>query len=114
MTDHPRACGENNDMKLSLRHFQGSPPRVRGKRIHGRFLRFLHGITPARAGKTARLMPSSALYADHPRACGENLTDPHNCTACPGSPPRVRGKHDERYVTTEENRITPARAGKTV
>ena len=69
--DHPRACGEKDDVEEAAQVTAGSPPRMRGKdkyriaRIGG------HGITPAHAGK--RRMHLYLLYYswDHPRACGE-------------------------------------------
>ena len=50
----------------------GSPPRVRGKLADDCFSCPFDGITPARAGKTARYPGYAAQNADHPRACGEN------------------------------------------
>ena len=71
----------------------GSPPQVRGKlhilQHHMEFIR----ITPAGAGKTAKLMLNS-LYGK-------------------GSPPQVRGKRVSAYVFAAANGITPAGAGKT-
>ena len=50
--DHPRVCGENLDIVYKGVTFQGSPPRVRGKLLHGKHLKLVSGITPACAGKT--------------------------------------------------------------
>ena len=91
--DHPRACGENKWFAEVNVRGVGSPPRVRGKQggrfaIGGRL-----GITPARAGKTARRSCCPAGGTDHPRACGENACLTHDCIIAYGSPPRVRGKH---------------------
>ena len=49
-------------------------------------------ITPARAGKTDRVVEDPAAYTDHPRACGENWMEQTGGSAADGSPPRVRGK----------------------
>ena len=50
--DHPRGCGENRKSSEKTYATLGSPPRMRGKRIHKRFVPSLPGITPADAGKT--------------------------------------------------------------
>ena len=50
--DHPRGCGENNYGKEGTTMTKGSPPRMRGKPIAGRFRDVLGRITPADAGKT--------------------------------------------------------------
>ena len=51
--DHPRGCGENGVFPIFAPHFIGSPPRMRGKLHFAHFYRFIRGITPADAGKTA-------------------------------------------------------------
>ena len=50
--DHPRGCGENKGACINQRRYQGSPPRMRGKRYGTRTLSNAGGITPADAGKT--------------------------------------------------------------
>ena len=52
-TAHPRACGENCPLALPCTSATGSSPRVRGKRHRMVSLVWLHGLIPARAGKTA-------------------------------------------------------------
>ena len=112
--DHPRGCGENTAYKSSSSYHLGSPPRMRGKRRDGTLLPASTGITPADAGKTYFLRILDFCIEDHPRGCGEN--DRWNCisTANKGSPPQVRGKHDDRIFVTVADRITPAGAGKTI
>ena len=69
--DHPRVCGEKYLNLMNEQREKGSPPRMRGKvsepdeRAEGK------GITPAYAGKSIRSAPSSVLFWDHPRVCGE-------------------------------------------
>ena len=86
---------------------------MRGKQ--GRPTRPLHfsGITPACAWKTRQ--PASLLTepADHPRVCGENISEAESFTGITGSPPRVRGKLERVEVLQAVVRITPACAGKT-
>ena len=50
---------------------------------------------------------------DHPRACGENSGKARDRCRTWGSSPRVRGKLTEIVVSSQEERIIPARAGKT-
>ena len=53
LRDHPRGCGENWHIGYIIRRFQGSPPRMRGKRTQALPLPCVTGITPADAGKTS-------------------------------------------------------------
>ena len=87
---------------------------MRGKRVPHRDLVCLFGITPAHAGKTLSSRRHTVQVRDHPRACGENA---HAVIVHPlieGSPPRMRGKHDEHAKDARGRGITPAHAGKTV
>ena len=95
--DHPRACGEKQEVVLPVTPQQGSPPRVRGKACVCDLQRAPRGITPARAGKRALRFSFSALSWDHPRACGEKIKAFPDSRTWTGSPPRVRGK-DARHV----------------
>ena len=71
-------------------------------------------ITPACAGKTAVKYFAGLHSQDHPRVCGENASASLRCSACGGSPPRVRGKLFFYVSPICYIRITPACAGKTV
>ena len=62
--------GEN----WAIRSSRGSPPRVRGKGRGKPKLVLTVRITPARAGKSARLARNWEISWDHPRACGEKRT----------------------------------------
>ena len=91
-SDHPRACGANIPGSTGKSISSGSSPRVRGQQLvrddrggHDR-------IIPARAGPTAPLRTSRWDGADHPRACGANLSDVMLLAAMFGSSPRVRGQ----------------------
>ena len=72
-----------------------------------------YGITPAHAGKTGKCLESVPKAWDHPRACGENQTTDRGKGQFAGSPPRMRGKHDNGDKRITQPRITPAHAGKT-
>ena len=52
ITDHPRACGENQEPLDLVFSQSGSPPRVRGKLSAVQLAQGNERITPARAGKT--------------------------------------------------------------
>lgn len=49
--DHPRGCGEKDQLYTAMEYDEGSPPRVRGKEVHKRRRAEIVGITPAGAGK---------------------------------------------------------------
>ena len=70
---HPRACGENVVDGVYGPATNGSSPRVRGKPCDRAPGTARAGLIPARAGKTARRVWSSAGARAHPRACGENV-----------------------------------------
>ena len=70
------------------------------------------GITPAHAGKSHNRKGGTGQTWDHPRACGEKKLDFASVAPYLGSPPRMRGKVDERTEAFQSGRITPAHAGK--
>ena len=86
---------------------------MRGKLLDVRGQHVAPGITPAHAGKTARSAWRFMAAKDHPRACGENRIRAQFVPACPGSPPRMRGKLGYYEKDKLSDRITPAHAGKT-
>ena len=111
--DHPRACGENFGKAEIEEWFEGSPPRMRGKRTHGYHALQVGGITPAHAGKTQVVLGKLQRAEDHPRACGENFNAVSFYDYKKGSPPRMRGKLGKAIAFQSDVRITPAHAGKT-
>ena len=58
--DHPRLCGEKakNPVRYSCK--LGSPPPMRGKVGNGLKSNFIHGITPAYAGKSSPFRKNAA------------------------------------------------------
>ena len=50
--DHPRSCGKDRTAGTTWLFRPGSPPLVRERLEDGRKKEHVHGITPARAGKT--------------------------------------------------------------
>ena len=112
-TDHPRACGANQEETRQWGINYGSSPRVRGKRVRAPGHRIPEAIIPARAGQTARLRPKRSARPDHPRACGANWNCSRKSANCVGSSPRVRGKLASEQCEQSAVRIIPARAGQT-
>ena len=110
--DHPRVCGEKCTAGRHVFHDLGSPPRMRGKVIHPLILNVKIGITPAYAGKRASAPSTRPLSRDHPRVCGEKIMRHLKYVTCTGSPPRMRGKAAFQRSFCQNNRITPAYAGK--
>ena len=110
--DHPRVCGEKRSLRLRCPAALGSPPRVRGKGVLSHLLDFVHGITPACAGKSFVVALFGAAFRDHPRVCGEKYEDLMYNPKVMGSPPRVRGKGQPPTFAAPAARITPACAGK--
>ena len=106
-------CGENPSREKYLPAAVGSPPRVRGKRAARERMLGIQRITPACAGKTVERASDLVADEDHPRVCGENGKTRSRVTSFLGSPPRVRGKLDEKPDGEFKFRITPACAGKT-
>ena len=65
---------------------------MRGKDLRFPATRPLDGITPAYAGKSSIVSPSSAVDWDHPRLCGEKELPLITRPLRSGSPPPMRGK----------------------
>ena len=91
--EHPRARGENSTMISVSISPQGTFPRTRGKRDHGRAGRVRKRNIPAHAGKTS--------------ARGKNVVSRL------GTSPRTRGKLFSLDKNKTANRNIPAHAGKT-
>ena len=88
----PAYAGKSHSYLNSTFLNLGSPPRMRGKGydVVSRLCRVR--ITPACAGKSRWACSPAPNTWDHPRVCGEKLSNPPmNCSAM-GSPPRMRGK----------------------
>ena len=89
---HPRACGENEEVRQAREGQEGSSPRVRGKLVVLENAAPCPRLIPARAGKTRPSSDASTPSWAHPRACGENVVWEGVGMRAPGSSPRVRGK----------------------
>ena len=71
--DHPRVCG--NDCVVTSHGFKGrgSPPLAREGHSLINFMSIIFRITPARAGRTGRLIHSRCRHKDHPRSRGKDI-----------------------------------------
>ena len=69
-------------------------------------------ITPACAGRSPRQLEPHQIVKDHPRVCGEKMTDFPPEARNSGSPPRVRGEEELDCAIRDIKRITPACAGR--
>ena len=111
LEDHPRVCGEQNQLLMDQVPIPGSPPRVRGTVHLCARSRRRSRITPACAGNSAVLVKDPVTVKDHPRVCGEQGLIAAGMAYLDGSPPRVRGTGLPALETLLPDRITPACAG---
>ncbi len=93
-TAHPRSRGEHRQAQFVALLRSGSPPLARGAPGYDPGQSHHWGLTPARAGSTARCMRRPLSPWAHPRSRGEHLLPTSS----------------ERIVRL---RLTPARAGST-
>ena len=70
------------------------------------------GITPAYAGKRTTSTLATDREEDHPRLRGEKVRIGSQYEVTRGSPPLTRGKESTAHAFSNNNRITPAYAGK--
>ena len=89
---HPRVCGGNRDFVHEFGLFQGTSPRVRGKRTTSTTKKTTRRYIPACAGETVRDPGRQAQAGVHPRVCGGNLAVARKAFSVDGTSPRVRGK----------------------
>ena len=70
--DHPRSRGKDSQAHAAASGHSGSPPLARERRFDVAFRHDVRGITPARAGKTARRIRRLCVDGDHPRSRGKD------------------------------------------
>ena len=87
---------------------------MRGKASPTRKLSRLLRITPAYAGKRQFSAFPLKFVWDHPRLCGEKLSDTMSSLFTLGSPPPMRGKAFLVCQCDYSTGITPAYAGKSL
>ena len=91
----------------------GSSPLMRGKRQGARVSHDVHGLIPARAGKTSSFSWLLRRSADHPRSREENTFIVTPWRQGEGSSPLTRGKLQARRSGLDLSGLIPAHAGKT-
>ena len=110
--DHPRSCGEKQNIDPPSVKFIGSPPLMRGKALDENSDCHATRITPAHVGKRWGTDWKTFLVKDHPRSCGEKRFSLNVNAHKAGSPPLMRGKELLHVKSCCQNGITPAHAGK--
>ena len=90
--EHPRAYGENWEVKAERVSYCGTSPRIRGKPFHALPIPAQVRNIPAHTGKTRSGRRSGFPHAEHPRAYGENLSYLSSERGQRGTSPRIRGK----------------------
>ena len=98
---------------LSPAVIRGPSPRVWGEQV----VKHPSGETtrtiPTRVGRTSRIDPRSARSADHPHACGENITIRSISRIVIGPSPRVWGELIRHGFAASRGRTIPTRVGRT-
>ena len=112
--DHPRLCGEKRGTGCLECNHEGSPPPMRGKVLQSGLTIRAKRITPAYAGKRSTFYSDRIQRRDHPRLCGEKVTQLLVDHVLCGSPPPMRGKDRLRIFEIFRKGITPAYAGKSL
>ena len=92
LKDHPRTCGEKQQLPSRVPRYWGSPPHMRGKAAATYRNCRCGRITPAHAGKRAIMPEGKTAVRDHPRTCGEKHAFVCSASSTAGSPPHMRGK----------------------
>ena len=111
--DHPRVCGEYQNVRFSDDWDGGSSPRMRGTRAVRAACGRAGGIIPAYAGNTRWMIPPVRARGDHPRVCGEHCGEHSASFGVLGSSPRMRGTHSRCRRAANVTGIIPAYAGNT-
>ena len=109
--DHPRVCGEQPAIPAQPLTVSGSSPRVRGAGPAVHDLAGLLGIIPACAGSRRKHRDRPYRRRDHPRVCGEQVTNAIADGTITGSSPRVRGAVIRLHAQLRPYGIIPACAG---
>ena len=111
---HPRACGGNFAVRVTVAATRGASPRLRGKRFESVPGIGEVGCIPAPAGETSTPLPTHHVVSVHPRACGGNNFTETNGLHGRGASPRLRGKRGAANRDQCVPGCIPAPAGETV
>ncbi len=109
---HPRVCGEQDEVFISVENNAGSSPRVRGTEYPGGWINPRPRFIPACAGNR---LGSVTLTGNgpsvHPRVCGEQGERPAMSITASGSSPRVRGTAPDRSASRRSPAVHPRVCG---
>ena len=108
---HPRACGEQGEIRTSIQCPSGSSPRMRGTGHRGHHRKSLSRFIPAHAGNRNTGPPTGSGQAVHPRACGEQAPRALVENTTSGSSPRMRGTASSEARKFTMAWFIPAHAG---
>ena len=111
---HPRSCGEDALISVSLGAAMGSSPLTRGKLSLTVGYSGLIGLIPAHAGKTRSGQSLIFRGWAHPRSRGENSHVPEALPVREGSSPLTRGKLLMLSPRRLLDGFIPTHAGKTL
>ncbi len=112
--DHPRMRGDHQTFVLEVLGGEGPPPHARGPHGRHRAGGGWHGTTPACAGTTWAAPCRRGVARDHPRMCGDHVTQSMARSPTEGPPPHVRGPLPALNLSALPCRTTPACAGTTI
>ncbi len=111
---HPRSRGADTVCTGQLSTTSGSSPLARGGPREWLGVTGEWRLIPARAGRTRRHAPSSALSSAHPRSRGADTGDAPSYGGWTGSSPLARGGPPRIRAYAETRWLIPARAGRTL
>jgi len=109
--EHPRACGDYQEVPAGALGSLGAPPRVRGLYDNREKQKREKRSTPARAGIINQLHVADPAWEEHPRACGDYVQPLILSLSALGAPPRVRGLSGHHRARAPGRGSIPARAG---
>ena len=111
--DHPRTRGGDKMTRLRNTSAAGPSPHARGRRGRRLANPIDRWTIPARAGETAVLDPTVAIWRDHPRTRGGDCTSRRPRRRSLGPSPHARGRPGPAPAAGTCWRTIPARAGET-
>ncbi len=111
--DHPHACGENPEPKVTDARTYGPSPRVWGELAEFDLFSGAIRTIPTRVGRTTRNTASTITVSDHPHACGENPQRVCHRARGIGPSPRVWGEPIANREIVNIARTIPTRVGRT-
>ena len=109
--DHPHACGDKHQSRISQVVKRGSSPCVWGQVSYIIRYIFVIRIIPMRVGTSVFDDIISYIIRDHPHACGDKCATTGAAVSCLGSSPCVWGQVLSNTNYRRFRRIIPMRVG---